>query len=149
MYEHAPLDYVCPFCLIAKNLSTEIDGQEDDVVFRDDTTTAFISAKWWRKNPGHVIVIPNEHIENLYDMPESIGHALFETSKKIAFALKATYACDGISTRQHNEPAGGQSLWHYHQHVFPRYKGDDLYLNHKDTYAPSASERRPYADKLK
>jgi diadenosine tetraphosphate (Ap4A) HIT family hydrolase len=34
---------------------------------------------------------------------------------------------DGTSTRQHNEPAGNQDVWHYHEHVFPRYDGDELY----------------------
>ena len=41
--------------------------------------------------------------------------------------MKAAYNCDGVSTRQHNEPAGNQDVWHYHLHVFPRYAGDNLY----------------------
>ena len=42
--------------------------------------------------------------------------------------MTAVYDCDGVSTRQHNEPAGNQGVWQYHQHVFPRNKGDKLYF---------------------
>jgi histidine triad (HIT) family protein len=82
-------------------------------------------------------------------MSEEIGHRIFDVSKQVALALKATYNCEGVSTRQHNEPAGNQDVWHYHLHVFPRYKDDNLYLNHKDTYWPTAEEKLPYAEKLK
>ena len=149
MYNHEPQNYVCPLCLIAQGKPTDRGSQEDDVFLRDEFCTAYIAGKWWRSNPGHVIVISNRHIENLYDMPENIGHAIFDISKKIAIALKETYQCDGVSTRQHNEPAGNQDVWHYHLHIFPRYRGDNLYVHHKDTYWPSAEEKSPYAQKLK
>ena len=82
-------------------------------------------------------------------MPEEIGHKIFDMSKKIAVAFKGTYKCDGTSTRQHNEPAGNQDVFHFHLHVFPRYEGDNLYLNHENTYWPSSGEKKPYANKLK
>ena len=149
MYNHAPKDYVCPLCQIAKAQITEKGSQEADVVYRDEFLTAFIAGKWWRASPGHVMIIPNEHIENIYDMPEEFGHKIFDLSKKVALALKATYHCEGISTRQHNEPAGNQDVWHFHLHVFPRNTGDNLYLNHENTYWPTSDEKKPYADKLK
>lgn len=149
MYNHEPGNYTCPLCQIAKGEATEKGNQEGSVIFRNDVITIFVAGKWWRSNPGHVILIPNAHIENLYDIPEEIGHHIFDFSKKIAVALKESYGCDGISTRQHNEPAGNQDVWHYHLHVFPRYTGDNLYLNHEDTYWPSTEEIAPYVAKLK
>lgn len=149
MYDHAPTDYHCPLCLIAQGKPTERGDQEPEVIFRNEHCTAFVAGKWWRSNPGHVIVIPNQHVENLYDLPNTIGHAIMDLSKQVALALKTAYGCEGISVRQHNEPAGNQDVWHYHLHVFPRYSGDDLYLRHRDTYWPSAEEKRPYAEKLK
>jgi histidine triad (HIT) family protein len=119
------------------------------VIFRDAVITAFIAGKWWRSNPGHVLIIPNQHIENIYDLPEDIGHRIFDVSKQVALALKQSYECDGVSTRQHNEPAGNQDVWHFHLHVFPRYDGDNLYLRHADTYWPELDEKVRYADKLK
>lgn len=149
MYNHAPKEYVCPLCQIAKGEETEKGRQEEDVIFRDKFITCFIAGKWWRSNPGHVIIIPNQHIENIYDMPEDTGHKIFDFSKKVAIALKEVYLCDGTSTRQHNEPAGNQDVFHYHLHVYPRYKDDNLYINHKDTYWPTEEEKLPYSKKLK
>lgn len=149
MYNHQPEKYTCPLCQIAKGERTDKGNQEESVVYRDKFITIFIAGKWWKSNPGHVIIIPNEHIENIYDIPEEIGHKIFDFSKKIAIAFKETYNCDGVSMRQHNEPAGNQDVWHYHLHVFPRYTGDNLYLNHKDTYWPTQEEKQPYVDKLK
>jgi len=149
MHNHSPENYICPLCQIARGEVTEKGNQEESVVFRDKNLTIFIAGKWWRSNPGHVIIIPNSHIENIYDMPEAMGHKIFDFSKKVAMALKETYKCDGVSTRQHNEPAGNQDVYHFHLHIFPRYKGDNLYLNHEDTYWPSQAEKQPYVDKLK
>jgi histidine triad (HIT) family protein len=149
MYNHEPENYICPLCQIAKGQKTERGDQEQDVIVRDEFLTAFVAGKWWRSNPGHVIIIPNDHIENIYDLPEEMGHAIFDATKKIAITLKEAYQCDGISTRQHNEPAGNQDVWHYHLHIFPRYPGDNLYLNHGDTYWPTAEEKSPYVNKLK
>lgn len=149
MYNHEPENYICPLCQIARSEVTDKGNQEDAVIFRNEAVTIFVAGKWWRSNPGHVIIIPNKHIENIYDMPEDIGHTIFDFSKKVALALKEAYGCDGTSTRQHNEPAGNQDVWHYHLHIFPRYKGDNLYLNYENTYWPSADEKAPYVKKLK
>jgi histidine triad (HIT) family protein len=149
MYNHSPKKYICPLCQISKGEKTEKGDQEPSVIFRDKDLTIFIAGKWWKSNLGHVIIIPNEHIENIYDMPEEMGHKIFDFSKKVALAFKETYKCDGVSTRQHNEPAGNQDVFHFHLHVFPRYTGDNLYVNHKDTYWPTQEEKQPYVDKLK
>lgn len=149
MYNHQPQNYICPLCQIAKAQETKQGSQEESVILRDKFLTVFIAGRWWKTNPGHVIIIPNQHIENIYDMPEEIGHKIFDMSKKVAIAFKQTYNCDGTSTRQHNEPAGNQDVFHFHLHVFPRYKGDNLYVNHEDTYWPTIEEKKPYAEKLK
>jgi len=59
------------------------------------------------------------------------------------------YACDGVSTRQHNEPDGGQDVWHYHLHVFPRYTGDDLYRSPADKEFLPPEKRMQYAQRLR
>lgn len=149
MFNHEPADYVCPLCLIAQGKPTDRGDQTEDIVLRTDNVIALIASKWRRSNPGHVVVIPVEHFENLYDLPEEVGHEIFDVSKRIAIAIRKTYDCDGTSTRQHNEPAGNQDVWHYHLHVFPRYQGDNLYQHHDDVYWPSAEEKRPYAERLR
>jgi histidine triad (HIT) family protein len=149
MYNHAPENYICPLCQIARGEVTSRGSQEEAVIFRNRHITAFIAGCWWRTNPGHVIIILNGHEENIYDMTREIGAQIFDITRNIACALKATYSCDGVTIRQNNEPAGGQDTWHYHVHIIPRMVNDHHYENLHDTYWPDMDEKRPYADKLR
>jgi len=94
-------------------------------------------------------IVPNQHIENLYDIPDELLASVHAFSKKVAMALKETYNCDGVSVRQHNEPFGDQDVWHYHLHVFPRYEGDQLYMSNDDRTMSAPEERLPFAEKLR
>jgi histidine triad (HIT) family protein len=149
-YSHQPSGYRCPFCRVAAGEDLRDDfTKQADVVFRDDMLTAFISSAWWPANPGHVLVVPNEHYENVYVMPDATLAAVQVMGKRVALALKATYGCDGTSFRQHNEPAGNQHVWHYHLHVFPRHAGDELYLRTMERRDTTPAERAPYAEQLR
>ena len=101
------------------------------------------------KNKGHAIIIPNTHIENLYDLDDVLGAAIQNFSRRVAIALKETYKCDAISVQQHNEPEENQDVWHYHYHVFPRYKDDNLYENNSQKELSKPEERAEYAQKLR
>lgn len=148
MYNHAPPGYVCPFCLVVQGIENEhVYTKQQDIVYQDENVTAFISAGWWPNNPGHVLIVPNRHFENMYDLPLSYAGAIQQVAQQLALAMKETYRCDGVSTRQHNEPAGNQDVWHYHLHLFPRYTNDDLYQLRSRFTTPK--ERLPYANKLK
>lgn len=144
MISHQPADYVCPFCDWLAGNETEYK-QNDDIVYQDRHVTAFVAPKWWVNNPGHVIVIPNTHFESLYDIDDETLGKVYATVKQMAIALRSSYQnCTGTSTRQHNEPDGNQDVWHFHAHVFPRYKDDDLYLNHENKRFVSPAERKKY-----
>ena len=150
MFRHAPLGYDCPFCAVLAGRANEAPyAVPSDIVLRTEHATAFVNARWWPNNAGHVLVVPNAHVENMYELlPELAGH-VHEVTRQVAIAFKHVYGCDGVSTRQHNEPAGSQEVWHYHLHVFPRYVGDELYtlsLQHRYT---TAEERAPYAERLR
>jgi histidine triad (HIT) family protein len=148
MFNHRPENYECPLCLFVGGTETDYN-KKSDIVFEDGTTMAFISPKWWKNNPGNVIVISRTHIENVYDMPDDVLGKICVLGKRVALGMKETYGCDGVSFRQHNEPAGDQDVWHFHLHVFPRWNDDGLYLKHKDTRYTTAEERLPYAEKLR
>jgi histidine triad (HIT) family protein len=149
MYNHAPPDYHCPLCALVRGEADTEWSTLADIVLRQDRVFVLISAVWWPRNPGHVVVVPNEHFENIFDLPAALASDIHSAARKIALAFKATYKCDGISTRQHNEPAGNQDVWHYHLHVFPRFTGDELYASHAQRRRTTAEERRPYAEKLR
>jgi histidine triad (HIT) family protein len=145
---HEPENYVCPFCELHAGRESEYDRIQD-IVFKNEFVTASIAPKWWIHNPGNVLVMPNAHYENLYSIPDDILTEVYKVVKKVAIAIRETYGCDATSTRQHNEPAGNQAVWHLHVHVFPRYENDDLYQNHDNKKFVSAEERLPYAEKLR
>lgn len=148
MFSHEPKNYHCPFCNFLAGEVTDYNGPAD-IVYKDESVTAFIAPTGWFNNMGHVLVIPNSHHENIYDIPDKEIAEVYKVVKKIAIAIRSTYGCEGISTRQHNEPAGDQDLWHFHVHVYPRYEGDDLYLNHDNRGFVDAETRAPYAKKLR
>ncbi|HEY3991241.1 MAG TPA: HIT domain-containing protein [Ktedonobacteraceae bacterium] len=124
-------------------------NQPQDLIYQDSWVTAFVAPKWWTNNEGHVLIIPNEHFENLYDIPQVYAHRVQDLAQAIAIAFKHTYHCDGVSTRQHNEPAGNQDVWHYHLHIFPRYRDDHLYRSFRSSAVAPLEQRYKYAQRLK
>lgn len=145
---HAPAGYVCPFCDVMNGANRGPMGTvQDDIVFRRDGVAVFVASKWWPNNLGHVLVIPEAHIENIYAMPASLGGPMQEATRFAALAMKLAYGCDGITTRQSNEPAGNQDVWHLHMHVYPRYDGDQLFRT--TGVQTTAEQRAPYAAKLR
>ena len=148
MYNHEPKDYKCPFCGIVSG-SNDQSTKQSDVFYKDEFVTAYIAPKWWPHNSGHVIIIPNQHVENIYNISDDLLSRISVMSKKAAIAFKEIYKCDGTSTRQHNEPAGQQDIFHFHTHVFPRYSNDKLYQLTDSFRWTQPDERKEYADKLK
>jgi histidine triad (HIT) family protein len=148
MYNHAPQEYRCTFCLLVQGreeLQNEV--KQADIVLQTPELTAFMATRRYPNNQGHVLIIPNEHFENIYDLPLALSSKIHSLSREIALAMKAEYQCDGILLRQHNEPAGDQNIWHYHLHVIPRYLNDDFYSAQKAPF--EAHERAKYAEKLR
>lgn len=151
MHTHAPQNYICPICL--GNQGIENDDtllKQADLIFRDDLVSVWINSFWIKGNEGHVIVVPNEHYENIYDLPDEVGHRIFEVAKKMSIVLKKAYGCDGLTLRQNNEPAADQHALHYHLHIFPRYDGDKFNLElTKKSVLSETEERKKYVEKIK
>jgi histidine triad (HIT) family protein len=140
----------CPFCVLAQGVDNpSVESQQSDIFYRDARVIAFISAGWWPNNPGSVLVIPIEHYSNIYDIPKSLYAEVNEFCRRLATVLKQEYECDGISLRQHNEAAGGQSVDHYHLWVFPRYQGDRLYELYSQGAIVPVEARSEYARRLR
>jgi len=146
-FSHEPEGYECPFCHVWGIERPDQGTKQRDIIYQNEKVTAFIAGKWWPNNKGHVLVIPNQHFENIFELPADYAVEIHRAAQLTAFAMKSTYGCDGISTRQHNEPAGNQDVWHYHLHVYPRYMDDQLYLSKGSQSDPD--ERAYYADKLR
>lgn len=93
-------------------------------VYEDDATLAFMDVM--PQSPGHMLVIPKTAAENLYDLPEEAGAAVLRTVQKLAPAVRDAMGADGIMLNQFNGPAAGQTVFHFHMHIVPRYDGVPL-----------------------
>jgi histidine triad (HIT) family protein len=78
---------------------------------------------------GHVLVIPKEAAENIFDLSPAGAAALMTATQRIAKAVKKGLDVPGIMLAQLNGPASGQSVFHVHFHVIPRKQGIDLGLH--------------------
>lgn len=150
-YNHAPEGYKCPICLGIQGVESEDTLlKQADLVYKDDLVSVFLNSFWIDTARGHVIVVPNAHYENIYELPDEVGHRIFKVIKKMCLVMKEAYKCDGITTRQNNEPAGNQHAFHYHHHVYPRYDGDSFNENMtKKSILSDPTDRIEYVNKLK
>ncbi len=108
-------------CIFCKIIAGEIPSA---TVYEDDDFKAILDV-----NPaarGHVIILPKKHAANIFELEEEDAAKVFPVAAKIATALKKTYECDGVNILQNNGEAAGQTVFHLHVHVIPRYKGDDV-----------------------
>jgi histidine triad (HIT) family protein len=94
---------------------------EDDLVF------AFMDAG--QVNDGHVIVATKAPRETLLDCSDDEAAALMRTARRVAIAVQAAFAPDGITVLQANRVAGWQTVPHLHLHVLPRHVGDGVELS--------------------
>lgn len=126
---HAPEAYVCPFCgLVNSDVSDPKNRCElEDLVYHDEGLMVFMAVDGFGPHEGHAMISPTEHYETLYEIPDHIMQRIGLMTRQVAIAMKDAWSPEGVSTRQHNEPAGNQHVWHYHLHVFPRYHDDMLY----------------------
>ena len=93
--------------------------------------------------------MPNEHYENILDLPDDYTIEIHHVLRMISLAMKEVYSCDGISIRQHNEPAGYQDVWHYHVQITPHYTNDRFYTMYEERSLMPAGERTIHAEKMR
>ena len=108
-----------------------------------------VSPHWWETNPGNLVVVPIDHVENLYTVSEHLAGRVFATAQKAARALVEVENCEGTSLRQHNEPAGGQDVWHLHVHVVPRWSGDAFTRGEHRMRSVDLADQHAFADRLR
>lgn len=73
---------------------------------------------------GHALILPKEHAANIYEMDDELLGKAFQLAKKMIVKLTDVLGCDGYNVVQNNGEAAGQTVFHFHIHLIPRYKGD-------------------------
>jgi len=107
-----------PSNIFGKILRGELPSQK---VYEDDATVAIMDIM--PVADGHTLVLPKAPSRNLLDAePETLARVI-ATTQRIALAVKDAFGSDGVAVYQFNEPAAGQTVYHLHFHVVPRFEG--------------------------
>ena len=137
-------DSSCIFCHI---IDEEADGS---IVHQDDLVTVFMDIR--PVNPGHLLVVPNEHAADLRALDEEVAGHIFKIGKRLARGLRRTdLNCEGVNLHMADGSAAGQVVFHTHLHVIPRFGGDGLgFLIHGQGHvSPSREDLDETAGKIK
>ncbi len=122
-------------CIFCKIINGEIPSAK---VYEDEDVYAFLDISQVTK--GHTLVIPKAHHANVYELPEDVAGKLFAVIPKITNAVKKAYNPIGLNLLNNNGEAAGQTVFHYHLHIIPRYgEGDGfgaVWKTHNNDYTP-------------
>ncbi len=121
-------------CIFCKIINGEIPSAK---VFENEHVYAFLDISQVSK--GHTLVIPKVHKENVFELTPEIAQNIFEVVPSIANAIKKEFNPIGMNLLQNNGEHAGQSVFHFHLHLIPRYgKGDGfgiVWKSHESQYA--------------
>lgn len=111
----------CIFCKIAKG---EIPSA---TLYEDKDFRVILDVMPASK--GHALILPKNHASNLYELEDSVAAKMLPLAKRVITKMTEILGCDGYNILQNNGECAGQTVFHYHMHLIPRYKGDDLVIS--------------------
>lgn len=132
-------------CIFCKLASGEIGS---NTIYEDEMFRVILDAAPASK--GHALIIPKEHYADLYEIDEEVAGLAMRLAKKLAAHMTGVLKCDGFNLVQNNGEVAGQTVFHFHLHLIPRYAGmknDDLLRWSHETF--SESEMKEICDSLK
>ena len=106
----------CVFCNLANGIWDSATLYEDDD-FR-------VILDLGPASKGHALILPKAHYANIYEIPEELAAKAIVLAKKMAGIMTEALGCDGFNIVQNNGEAAGQTVFHFHMHLIPRYKDD-------------------------
>ncbi len=110
-------------CIFCRIIGGEIPSS---TVYEDDDFKVIMDISPAAK--GHTIILTKKHFANLLELEDKVAEKGLVVAKKVAAAMKEQLGCDGINLLQNNGEAAGQSVFHLHFHIIPRYKDDNVKL---------------------
>lgn len=113
----------CIFCKIANG---EIPSK---TLFENDEFRVILDLGPAAK--GHALILPKDHYANLYELPEETASKVMLLAKKMAVQMTDKLKCDGFNLVQNNGEVAGQTVFHFHMHLIPRYKNDNQTIGWK------------------
>jgi histidine triad (HIT) family protein len=122
----------CPLCgIVKREVSAVVIKENKDILAFMDLYPA---------TPGHILIIPKRHIENIYHLPADLGARIMGTAIELAGAIKYQLSPQGLNLIQANETAAGQTIFHFHLHIVPRYDRDPVFLKFGHGNVPARAE---------
>ena len=121
----------CIFCKLANG---EIPTRS---IYEDEDFNVILDMNPATK--GHALILPKQHADNLYDLPDDVAAKILPLAKKLATKLTDALKADGFNLVQNNKECAGQTVNHFHLHLIPRYENDGQRLLWNPT-TPSAEE---------
>lgn len=108
----------CIFCKIANG---EIPA---NALYEDDLVKVIFDLS--PASEGHVLILPKSHYDDVYPLDDDTAAHIFKVAVKIANAMKKSLNIDGLNIVQNNGEAAGQTVFHFHMHIIPRYTDDTV-----------------------
>ncbi|NLI89473.1 MAG: HIT family protein [Epulopiscium sp.] len=98
---------------------------------------------------GHILIIPKEHVEDIYELDPLVAARMFEFATRFASILKKTFGNEGLNILQNNGKVAGQTVFHYHLHLIPRYENDSVRIGWEANSQMTSEELEEFVDKIK
>lgn len=111
------IDNNCIFCKIANG---EIPSK---TLYEDEEFRVILDLAPVTK--GHALILPKSHFKNLYELPDETAQKVMKLAKKMATTMTEKLECDGFNLLQNNNEIAGQTIFHFHMHLIPRYENDN------------------------
>ncbi|MCI5919324.1 MAG: HIT family protein [Roseburia sp.] len=132
-------------CIFCKIIAGEIPS---NTIYEDDDFKVILDVSPASK--GHALILPKNHVADIFTIDEDVAAKAMKLAKKLATHMKEVLHCDGFNILQNNGEVAGQTVFHFHMHLIPRYKNaknDDMILwNHLEFTPEELAEIR---DELK
>lgn len=130
----------CIFCKLANGIFAT------NSIYEDEDFNVILDAGPATK--GHALIIPKEHYADLYEMPDELLQKAIVLAKKQAVHMTEKLSCDGFNIVQNNKEAAGQTVFHFHMHLIPRYNDDNQHILW-DATEPDESNQKSLCELLK
>ena len=106
----------CIFCKLANGVFPT------NSIYEDENFNVILDLSPVTK--GHALILPKNHYKNLYEIPEEMAADAMKLAKKMAVNMTEKLGADGFNLLQNNNEVAGQTVFHFHMHLIPRYEND-------------------------
>ncbi len=121
--------------IFTKIINREIPSK---IIYEDDQVIAFLDIS--QATPGHSLVVTKKEYRNIFELPEEVASHIFKVVVKIAKAINFSLKPKGLNILNNNEETAGQTVFHYHIHLIPRYDDSDVLFSMDNNFGKDSEE---------